>query len=214
MNRHRALATGAACALAVVVLALLVAPTPAVTTPIDAWWQETMEGARPDGAVTVARVLSYVGGGWVAVWLCPILLAVAALIVRGWRTAIVVVVMLLLSTTTVQVVKNLVARERPDGMLVDSDFGSFPSGHAANAATIAVVLWLILPRVLGLILGAIWVAVMALSRTVLSVHWLSDVIGGALTGVAIGLLVAAAFGSWSRARPRAREPIPAPGETG
>ena len=155
MNRHRALATGAACALAVVVLALLVAPTPAVTTPIDAWWQETMEGARPDGAVTVARVLSYVGGGWVAVWLCPILLAVAALIVRGWRTAIVVVVMLLLSTTTVQVVKNLVARERPDGMLVDSDFGSFPSGHAANAATIAVVLWLILPRVLGLILGAI-----------------------------------------------------------
>ncbi|GGD38499.1 hypothetical protein GCM10010915_19150 [Microbacterium faecale] len=214
MNRHRALATGAACALAVVVLALLVAPTPAVTTPIDAWWQETMEGARPDGAVTVARVLSYVGGGWVAVWLCPILLAVAALIVRGWRTAIVVVVMLLLSTTTVQVVKNLVARERPDGMLVDSDFGSFPSGHAANAATIAVVLWLILPRVLGLILGAIWAAVMALSRTVLSVHWLSDVIGGALTGVAIGLLVAAAFGSWSRARPRAREPIPAPGETG
>ncbi len=214
MNRHRALATGAACALAVVVLALLVAPTPAVTTPIDAWWQETMEGARPDGAVTVARVLSYVGGGWVAVWLCPILLAVAALIVRGWRTAIVVVVMLLLSTTTVQVVKNLVARERPDGMLVDSDFGSFPSGHAANAATIAVVLWLILPRVLGLILGAIWAVVMALSRTVLSVHWLSDVIGGALTGVAIGLLVAAAFGSWSRARPRAREPIPAPGETG
>lgn len=214
MNRHRALATGAACALAVVVLALLVAPTPAVTTPIDAWWQETMEGARPDGAVTVARVLSYVGGGWVAVWLCPILLAVAALIVRGWRTAIVVVVMLLLSTTTVQVVKNLVARERPDGMLVDSDFGSFPSGHAANAATIAVVLRLILPRVLGLILGAIWAAVMALSRTVLSVHWLSDVIGGALTGVAIGLLVAAAFGSWSRARPRAREPIPAPGETG
>ena len=214
MNRHRALATGAACALAVVVLALLVAPTPAVTTPIDAWWQETMEGARPDGAVTVARVLSYVGGGWVAVWLCPILLAVAALIVRGWRTAIVVVVMLLLSTTTVQVVKNLVARERPDGMFVDSDFGSFPSGHAANAATIAVVLWLILPRVLGLILGAIWAAVMALSRTVLSVHWLSDVIGGALTGVAIGLLVAAAFGSWSRARPRAREPIPAPGETG
>ena len=214
MNRHRALATGAACALAVVVLALLVTPAPAVTTPIDAWWQETMEGARPDGAVTVARVLSYVGGGWVAVWLCPILLAVAALIVRGWRTAIVVVVMLLLSTTTVQVVKNLVARERPDGMLVDSDFGSFPSGHAANAATIAVVLWLILPRVLGLILGAIWAAVMALSRTVLSVHWLSDVIGGALTGVAIGLLVAAAFGSWSRARPRAPGSSPTPGETG
>ena len=213
MNRHRALATGAACALAVVVLALLVAPTPAVTTPIDAWWQETMEGARPDGAVTVARVLSYVGGGWVAVWLCPILLAVAALIVRGWRTAIVVVVMLLLSTTTVQVVKNLVARERPDGMLVDSDFGSFPSGHAANAATIAVVLWLILPRVLGLILGAIWAVVMALSRTVLSVHWLSDVIGGALTGVTIGLL-AAAFGSWSRARPRAPGSSPTPGETG
>ena len=213
MNRHRALATGAACALAVVVLALLVAPTPAVTTPIDAWWQETMEGARPDGAVTVARVLSYVGGGWVAVWLCPILLAVAALIVRGWRTTIVVVVMLLLSTTTVQVVKNLVARERPDGMLVDSDFGSFPSGHAANAATIAVVLWLILPRVLGLILGAIWAVVMALSRTVLSVHWLSDVIGGALTGVTIGLL-AAAFGSWSRARPRAPGSSPTPGETG
>ena len=49
---------------------------------------------------------------------------------------------------------------------------------------------------IGLILGAIWAAVMALSRTVLSVHWLSDVIGGALTGVTIGLLVAAAFGSY------------------
>ena len=45
-----------------------------------------------------------------------------------------------------------------------SDFGSFPSGHVANAATIAVALLVLFPRVWVAVAGAAWVIVMAPSR--------------------------------------------------
>jgi undecaprenyl-diphosphatase len=84
---------------------------------------------------------------------------------------------------------------------VASDFGSFPSGHTANAATIAVVVWVLFPRVWTAVAGVLWVVAMALSRTVLSVHWATDTLGGALAGAAAVFLLAGWLLPWVTARP-------------
>ena len=59
------------------------------------------------------------------------------------------------SAVVVQLLKQLFGRARPEDILVHSDFGSFPSGHVANAATIAVALGVIFPIVWVWIAGAV-----------------------------------------------------------
>lgn len=200
MTRLGALISGASCVTAFAILALIVGLTPGVVEPLDVVWNDTMVRAQSDVAVQLAHIMNVIGGGWVAIFPVPIVLAVAIVFVRGWRTAIVAIVMMLTSIAAVQIVKSLVARDRPGDMLVSSDFGSFPSGHTANAATVAVVLVLLLPRAAGIIVGIAWVVMMAASRTILSAHWLTDTIGGALVGAGVALLVLAALAPWARIR--------------
>ena len=66
---------------------------------------------------------------------------------------------------------------------------SFPSGHAAYAGATAVALVLLFTapgprRALWWLLAALGIVGMAWSRTYLQVHWLSDVVAGALLGIA------------------------------
>jgi undecaprenyl-diphosphatase len=70
-------------------------------------------------------------------------------------------------------------------MMVGSDFGSFPSGHAANAAVMVVVAALLVRRAWLWAAGALYVLAMMVSRTYLAVHWLGDTVGGALLGVGV-----------------------------
>jgi undecaprenyl-diphosphatase len=93
------------------------------------------------------------------------------------------------SAGLVQLLKAVFDRARPADILVHVDAGSFPSGHVANAATIAVALGFILQRTWVWVAGVAYVVLMALSRTYLGAHWLSDTIGGALLGAAVALLV-------------------------
>ena len=65
-----------------------------------------------------------------------------------------------------------------------SDRFSFPSGHALNSFAVGSVLALAFP-VLALPLLATSASVAA-SRVVLGLHWLSDVVAGALVGAMIG----------------------------
>jgi len=85
--------------------------------------------------------------------------------------------------------KEIVGRPRPEDMLVVSDFGSFPSGHSANAATLMVCLAIIVHRAWVWAAGAAYVVLMMVSRTYLGAHWVSDTIGGALVGIAVALIV-------------------------
>ena len=69
-------------------------------------------------------------------------------------------------------------------------FASFPSGHTTTSTAAALVFGALLPR------GQYWFLLAALliglSRIVLDVHYLSDVIAGALLGAGVALLV----GKW------------------
>lgn len=99
-------------------------------------------------------------------------------------------------------VKLLVDRERPDiAQLVGWSGASFPSGHAAAAAAgwaaIAFVLTRTSARPMRVIAAvtAVVIAVMvATSRVLLGVHWLTDVVAGLAVGWACFVLMSVAFG--------------------
>ncbi|HWV50186.1 MAG TPA: phosphatase PAP2 family protein, partial [Microbacterium sp.] len=149
---------------------------------LDTWWHDLMLDAAPDALITVSHVMNRIGGGWIAILVVPGAVGVGLLLARRWRSAVFALAAFAASAVLVQLLKELFGRARPEDMLVVSDYGSYPSGHTANAATIAVVLCVLFPRVWMFALGALWVLTMALSRTVLAVHWLSDTVGGALVG--------------------------------
>src|SRR5690606_4385367 len=147
--------------------------------------------------LVVAYALIIIGGGWVAILLVPLLILGLLAVLKRWRAAVYAAVTFVVSVALTQLVKEIFGRARPEDLLVDSDYGSFPSGHTANAATIAVVLIVVFRRQWVLIAGIIWTLAMALSRTILSVHWLTDTIGGMLIGAGAALVVAALLGRWA-----------------
>ncbi|NOH04745.1 MAG: phosphatase PAP2 family protein [Chloroflexi bacterium] len=91
----------------------------------------------------------------------------------------------------VLVVKFLVGRKRPEGewggIYRNTDPNSFPSGHAARAFLIAVVGTALAPTWLALALW-VWAPLVALSRVAMGVHYLSDVLAGAVLGIVVALL--------------------------
>lgn len=99
-------------------------------------------------------------------------------------------------------IKWIVLRDRPDlSQLADFSGTSFPSGHSAAAAAtyagVALVLSIGKPRTVRAWLagGAALVAtVVAATRALLGVHWLTDVIAGVAVGWAWFTVCAIAFG--------------------
>jgi len=88
-------------------------------------------------------------------------------------------------------IKFLVRRERPQGewggIYRNTDPHSFPSGHAARAFLIAVIASALAPAWLATLLW-IWAPLVSLARVAMGVHYLSDVVAGAVLGVVVALI--------------------------
>lgn len=198
MTRTRMLISGGALlAVAILLGWAVVVLFGGVVDGLDPSWNQLMVQIRQSWMLTIAYALNVIGGGWVATFLVPLLILGMLVALRRWRAAVYAAVTFLVSVGLTQLIKEIFGRARPDDLLVPSDFGSFPSGHTANAATIAVVLLVVFRRRWILIAGVVWTLAMALSRTILSVHWLTDTIGGMLIGASAALLVAALLGRWA-----------------
>ena len=169
---------------------LLRGPEPFV---VDDAWNMLLVGWRIDALTAFSQAMNWLGGGIVGVFIIPIGGAIALVIARRYIGAAYFVAASLVSAGAVQALKHLFGRARPEEIIVISDYGSFPSGHAANAATVAAVAVVLFPRLWVVIAGAVWVVLMAFSRTYLHAHWLSDTVGGAMVGVGTALVVAAAM---------------------
>ena len=93
--------------------------------------------------------------------------------------------------------KQVIRRERPQGewggIYRAIDPHSFPSGHATRAALLAVCAIGLGPAWLGLLL-AVWAPLVSLARVATGVHYLSDILAGALLGVLMGLFALAVQG--------------------
>ena len=136
-----------------------------------------------------ARLMDWLGGGWFGIIVVPICIVILLCVASRYWGALYYGIAALLSVGVVQLLKAVFDRPRPEELLVVTDAGSFPSGHVANAATMAVVLAIILNRWWVWFAGIAFIVLMALSRTYLGAHWLSDTVGGALIGVGIAVIV-------------------------
>ena len=112
-----------------------------------------------------------------------------ALLTRDRKAIINAVIAFALTYGITSVLKTAVARPRPF-MVGDAELigkgpksWSFPSGHASSAFTLATSAFLG-KRVLGWI-AFISAALIAYSRVYLGVHYWSDIIAGAILGIAV-----------------------------
>jgi membrane-associated phospholipid phosphatase len=155
----------------------------------DGEWMDDITEDRNQFLTSVSAVMAWIGGGWFGVFAVPLVVVGLLCLFRRFWAAGYFAVASAMSAGLVQLLKNIFDRPRPEEILIPADFGSFPSGHTANAATMAVVLGLLLFRWWVWAAGAVWVVLMALSRTYVGAHWVSDTIGGMILGAAVALLL-------------------------
>jgi undecaprenyl-diphosphatase len=106
------------------------------------------------------------------------------------REAVWMVIGIAVTAVVAQSLKWLFRRQRPPGewgaIYRATDPHSFPSGHAARVAMLAVLGFALGPLWFALLL-LIWAPLVALARVAMGVHYLSDIAAGALLGLAVGL---------------------------
>ena len=135
-----------------------------------------------------AQVIAHTGDSvvWIAIGL-----GLWALNQPQWAARVAITVFTLIGL--VAALKFLFRRGRPTGergkLYLKLDAHSFPSGHAARTAALAVTCGALDPR-LGLACG-IWATLVCLARVALGVHYLSDVAVGAAIGIGAGAILAA-----------------------
>lgn len=86
--------------------------------------------------------------------------------------------------------KFLIRRRRPAGTFGSiyrrTDPHSFPSGHAARAMMLAVLIVGLGPAWLAPLI-LVWAPLVTLSRVAMDLHYLSDALAGALLGIVVGI---------------------------
>jgi len=137
-----------------------------------------------------AILLAHSGDSWF--WL----IALAAVCWLGseywkWR-AVVMLLAILFTAVIVMAIKFSVRRRRPEGewggIYRKTDPHSFPSGHAARAAMLAMLALALGPAWFGALLAA-WAPLVMLARVAMGVHYVSDVVAGGIFGALIGLAI-------------------------
>lgn len=100
---------------------------------------------------------------------------------------------ILATAAVVFIIKLAIRRQRPAGewgaIYRKTDPHSFPSGHAARAALLATLVLASAAGWAGWLL-AVWALLVILARVAMGLHYLSDVLAGALLGftIACGVL--------------------------
>jgi undecaprenyl-diphosphatase len=176
---------------AVVFLLVWNTTTKAWVQDVDDWWLDLMSTLRWQPFVTVAEVLAFLGGTYVTL---VIRTAVVVILIlrKHWLSLAAFLMAVVISEAFIGPMKALYDRPRPPNPLVAVSGASFPSGHAVAAAVTAVGLVIVLlppghTRWVWERRAALYASLMALSRTYLEAHWLSDVVAGALLGSGIAL---------------------------
>jgi undecaprenyl-diphosphatase len=176
---------------ALLLAAVAYSPSLSAVQEVDDAWRSLMIDLRVSPLVWVAKVLAFVGSPWIN-W--PLRVAALALLAvkRRWVQLTAFALAIVTSELLIGPVKALYERPRPPASVVATHGFSFPSGHAVAGAVTAVGLVLVLlppgsRRWAWEVRAAVYASLMALSRTYLGVHWLSDVVAGGLLGVGVAV---------------------------
>lgn len=162
---------------------------------IDAEWSTRLRVAeRPGGLRTLAAFLAHSGDSWF--WAAGLLAIILWGSPEGKIWAIRILAALAATAVIVMAIKLLVRRRRPAGEWGSiyrlTDPHSFPSGHAARAVLLAFLVTAWGPSWFAPLV-IVWAPLVALARVAMGVHYLSDVVAGALLGFVAGGLTLAAI---------------------
>jgi undecaprenyl-diphosphatase len=138
----------------------------------------------------LAAFLAHSGDSWF--WMAG--LGLVWLVTRGeWRArSVLLAAGVVFLALLVMAIKLVVRRRRPEGewgaIYRNTDPHSFPSGHAARAALLAVMACGLGPAWFGLLV-VVWSPLVSLARVFMGVHYLSDILAGAGLGILVGLVM-------------------------
>jgi len=143
---------------------------------------------RPGIFCSVAAFLAHSGDSWFWWGALGLLWWLGTPFWKNWAQTILLSIIAL--AVVVLSIKFLVRRQRPagdwGGFYRKTDPHSFPSGHAARAILIAVLVTGLGPAWLIAVLW-VWAPLVCLARVVMGVHYLSDILAGVLTGLLAGM---------------------------
>jgi membrane-associated phospholipid phosphatase len=158
-----------------------------------------------------AHFVSRLGEGWVVA--VAGLLCAAGLSLAGRANAARIVFLVaavgLLTGATATLLRSVIGRTRPNAHVVQgvygirydshwiigrSEFGSFPSGHAATVVGLAAAAWM-LNRRFGIATGA-YAALVSWSRIAQGVHHFSDIVAASILGIVGAPILLARAGPW------------------
>ena len=145
---------------------------------------------RPGLLRTAAAILAHSGDSWF--WWAGLALLwwLGNAFWRPW--ALTVLLSIIGLAVIVLAIKFTIRRRRPEGewggMYRSTDPHSFPSGHAARAILIGVLAIGLGPGWLTILL-CIWAPLVALARVAMGLHYLSDIVAGAVLGAIAGGIV-------------------------
>ena len=163
----------------------------------DARGSQALRRAEQPGLLrTLATLFAHSGDSWF--WAAGLALVLwrgdAAW--RQWAGHIFLAIAFL--AVIVLILKLLVRRRRPPGewgaIYRSTDPHSFPSGHAARATMLAVLLCAWGP-LWAAPLAVVWAPLVSLARVALGVHYLSDVVAGGILGLAAGAIAVGVVGA-------------------
>jgi undecaprenyl-diphosphatase len=149
-----------------------------------------------DQLMVTATTISNNGYVWIA-------LTILLLVFKSTRKiGFACVLSLIVAVIAQDVLKELFQRPRPPvvpGMLIERpDSYAFPSGHSLISFSVAATLYLFRSRLA--IPAVILAFLVAISRVYLGVHYVSDIVFGALFGVAISVLIKFLLTRWETRR--------------
>jgi membrane-associated phospholipid phosphatase len=158
---------------------------------LDDQFLNLMERLRNPPATALAKLLAFTGGA-VCTWTLRAVVTIVLVKRRHWVHLTAFACAVVTSEAMIGILKALYDRPRPVGALIGTTSSSFPSGHAVAAAVTAVgVVIALLPagheRWVWERRAAVYASLMALSRTYLGAHWLSDVLAGGALGAALAV---------------------------
>ena len=157
---------------------------------LDARLSDAMRVAEKPGALrSIAAFFAHSGDSWF--WA----VALVSMWASGdsfWKKwAVVQFFSICVMIVVVMSIKFSVRRRRPEGewggIYRNTDPHSFPSGHAARSFLIAAVAAGLGPAGLANILW-IWAPLVALARVAMGVHYVSDVVAGAVFGIIVATI--------------------------